>query len=86
MITKRNVVSISQMRKNADSVLEKVDTLNQPIYLFSRSQIKAVLLSPEKYAELQELTENFLDQQELLAVSAEELKKAETWEKAKAQV
>jgi len=86
MVTKDNVVSISQMRKDAAGVLGRVETVDGPLYLFSRSQIKAVLVSPEKFAEMEEMVEDYLDQRELLAVRDHELKKAVDWKKAKAKL
>jgi len=86
MITDKNVISISQMRKETESVLDKVKNLGQPVYLFSRSQIKAVLLNPEEFAKMQELIENYHDQRELLGVTEDELKQAEDWNKVKAKV
>jgi PHD/YefM family antitoxin component YafN of YafNO toxin-antitoxin module len=84
MITENNTASISQMRKETEMVLKKADHL--PVYLFSRSQIKAVLVNPGEFAKMQEMVENYLDQQELLGISADEMRKGDDWEKAKAQI
>lgn len=86
MITNKNIVSISQMRKETESVLNKVEKLDMPLYLFSRSKIKAVLLNPDKYAEMQEIIEDYSDQQELLSISKDELKSAKDWNKAKSDL
>ena len=86
MITKDNIVSISQMRKETERILKKIDHTDRPLYLFSRSQIKAVLVNPEEFAKMQQMVEDYLDQQELLGVSADELKGGENWEKVKAQI
>lgn len=83
MITNKNIVSISQMRKETESVLDKVEKLDMPLYLFSHSKIKAVLLNPDKYAEMQKIVEDYFDQQELLSISNDELKSAEDWNKVK---
>ena len=86
MITNNNVVSISQMRKDTDMVMDKIDKLDIPIYLFSRSKIKAVLVNPEKYAEMEEMIEDYLDQKELLSIDKNEISQAEDWEKAKSSL
>lgn len=86
MITNENIVSISQMRKDTDLVMKKIDSLDSPIYLFSRSKIKAVLVNPVKYAEMQKMAEDFLDQQELMAINQDELNKAKDWQKTKSTI
>ncbi|PIT97408.1 hypothetical protein COT77_01485 [Candidatus Berkelbacteria bacterium CG10_big_fil_rev_8_21_14_0_10_41_12] len=86
MITKNNIIPISQIRKEAEKVLDKISRNDQPFYLFSRSQIKAVLVNPEKFAEMQEMVEDYLDQQELLKVTPDELKTAEEWTRAKSKL
>lgn len=83
MITNKNIVLISQIRKNAEMVMHKIDKSDQPLYLFSRSKIKAVMLNPEKFAQMQEMIENYLDQQTLLSVDKGEMAKAEDWNKVK---
>lgn len=86
MITNNNIVSISQMRKDTDMVMKKVDKMDLPIYLFSRSKIKAVLINPLKFAQMQEMIEDYLDGQELLAIGQDELEKAEDWQKVKTEL
>lgn len=86
MITNKNIVSISQMRKETESVLDKVDKLDMPLYLFSRSKIKAVLVNPEKYAEMQEIIDDYFDQKELLSVTDEELKSARDWSEVREEI
>lgn len=86
MITNKNIVSISQMRKETEAVLKKIDQKDVPLYLFSRSKIKAVLLNPEKYAEMQEIIEDYYDQQELLSVTEKELRSAQDWDKVKSEL
>ena len=86
MITNENIVSISQMRKDTGMVMKKVDKMDFPVYLFSRSKIKAVLINPVKYAEMQEMIEDYLDGQELLAISQDELKNVEDWQSAKSKL
>lgn len=86
MITSSNIVSISQMRKDTESVMKKIAGTEHPLYLFSRSKIKAVIVNPEKFAEMQEMIEDYLDAQELLTVDNDELVKAEDWQKTKAKI
>jgi PHD/YefM family antitoxin component YafN of YafNO toxin-antitoxin module len=86
MITNDNIVSISQMRKETDEVLKKISAKGRPVYLFSRSRVKAVLLDPEHFAKMQEVNENYLDQQELLSVDEAEISGALDWDKVKAKL
>ena len=86
MLTNDDIVSISQMRKNTDEVLKKVSARDRPVYLFSRSKIKAILLDPVSFARMQKINENYLDQQELLSVDEDELAGALDWDKVKANL
>jgi len=86
MITNNNIVSISQMRKDTDTVMRKIDNIDQPVYLFSRSKIKAVMIHPDKFAKMQEIIEDYEDQKALLAVGKTELAVAEKWDKIKTEL
>ena len=86
MITNENVVSISQIRKETDAVLKKIDRFDRPYYLFSRSQIKAVLINPNEFAKMQQIVEDYLDQQELLKITGDELKTGRDFKKVKPEI
>jgi PHD/YefM family antitoxin component YafN of YafNO toxin-antitoxin module len=86
MITNNNIVSISQMRKETDAVMRKIDSSDQPVYLFSRSKIKAVMINPDKFAEMQEIIEDYEDQKALMSIGKKELELAEDWEKIKTKL
>ncbi len=86
MITNNNIVSISQMRKDTDMVMRKIDNSDQPIYLLSRSKIKAVMVHPDKFAEMQQIIEDYEDQKALMAISKTELATAEKWDDIKSEL
>ena len=80
MITKDNIIPISKMRSDTKAVLKKLRS-HQPLYLFSRSSPKAVLLDIDDYASMQEIVEDYFDSQELLSVTNKEIAEAEDFEK-----
>ena len=59
----KNVKTITDMRENALELLEVVEKQGLT-YIFHRSKPKAVMLSIDDFARLQELIESYLDEQE----------------------
>lgn len=80
MITKESILSVSDFRKNAATVLEEVGAGNGPFYLFSRSKPKAVLLDFDDFSKLQEAYEDISDMREIIAISKKDIKKGIPWE------
>ena len=65
MITQNNISSISDLRFKTKDVLKKA--LQEPIYLFHRTDPKAVMMSVEKYNQMLSDLEDYY-----LSVRAEE--------------
>ncbi len=59
--TSKNVKTITDFRKNPDSILESVQGKSDPLYLFRGSEPKAVVLDIEEYAHLMEVLEDYHD-------------------------
>lgn len=77
-LTKSNTYTITDMRENALKLLKKAEKKFGPLYIFYRSQPKAVLLNLEEYEKLRDLAEDYLDS--LKASEYENLdKKKEKW-------
>lgn len=68
MYTQTNVATISDMRLNPKSLLNKAE--NNPIFMFYHSRPKAVLLSIAEYQNLQDIFEDYL-----LSLKAQEYSK-----------
>ncbi|MBU2591937.1 type II toxin-antitoxin system Phd/YefM family antitoxin [Patescibacteria group bacterium] len=59
--TTDNVKTITDMRENALLLLRQVEKSKGPLYIFHRSQPKAVLLAIDQYKKLSDLLEDYLD-------------------------
>lgn len=68
--TKDNVKTITDMRENALGLLESVEK-GSPTYIFHRSKPKAVLLGVDDFIKIQELIENYLDEEDVHKLSRE---------------
>ena len=68
--TKTNVKTITDMRENALGLLKSVEK-GSPTYIFHRSKPKAVLLGIDDFVKIQELIENYLDEEETHTLSQE---------------
>lgn len=69
--TQDNIKSITDMRENALALLNKAARSEKPIFLFYRSRPKAVMLSLKEFSKLQEMAENYLEDQEAKALAKE---------------
>lgn len=59
--TKENVKTITNMRENALELLEEAESSAGPIYIFYRSEPRAVLLDLKEYEKLRDMAEDYLD-------------------------
>lgn len=69
--TQNNIKTITDMRENALALLNKATRSEEPIFLFHRSTPKAVLLSIAEYSNMQEMIENYMEEQEAKALAKE---------------
>lgn len=68
--TKDNVKTITDMREDALGLLKSVQR-GSPTYIFHRCKPKAVLLGVEDFVKIQELIEDYLDEEEANKLSRE---------------
>lgn len=68
--TTQNIKTITQMREDALGLIKAVENLGM-IYLFQRSNPKAVILSLKEFQRLYELVEDHLDEIEAYKLSKE---------------
>lgn len=69
--TKDNIKTITDMREDALGLLKAAEKMKQPIFLFHRSRPKAVILSMEEFLRIQEMLEDYLENQEARALTKE---------------
>ena len=59
--TTDNVKTITDMREKALMLLRQVEKSQGPLYIFHRSQPKAVLLAIDQYKKIRDLLEDYFD-------------------------
>lgn len=59
--TARNVKTITDMRERTLELLREVKRVRGPLYIFHRSQPKAVLIDIEEYEKLRDWLEDYFD-------------------------
>lgn len=64
MLTAKNTKTISDMRLNAQKLLDQVTKSQEALYIFYKSKPKAVLLSLQRYQYLLSIFEDYIDSQE----------------------
>ena len=69
--TVNNIKTITDMREKALLLLNQAAKSEEPIFLCHRAQPKAVLLSIAEYTKLQEMIENYLEDQEARVLKKE---------------
>jgi len=64
MLTAKNTKTISDMRLNAQKLLDQATKSQEALYIFYKSKPKAVLLSLQRYQYLLSIFEDYVDSQE----------------------
>lgn len=56
-----NIVSITDLKQNTKSVVDKVKSSGQPVIILQRSEVAAVLVDPNHYQYLEQALEDLED-------------------------
>lgn len=59
--TEDNIKTVTDIRENIIGILAAIKQKDEPTYIFHRSRLEGVLLSPLAYNKLQELLEDYYD-------------------------
>lgn len=81
MINPKTIRTISDLRENPLEVLKAAEKLGEPIYLFYRSKPKGVLVDLDKFNELMEFVEDYMDALKIKEVLEDEETEFEPLEK-----
>lgn len=63
MINSKTIRTVTDMRKDADGLLELVDEEKKPIGIFRHNKLAAYLVDPETLEALEAFVEDYLDTQ-----------------------
>ena len=61
MLTDATIMTVTDMRKNADELLDKVAQTDKPVAILRHNKLQAYLLSPETLENLEAFVEDYLD-------------------------
>lgn len=62
MITSKTIRTVTDMRKDADGLLELVKNEKRPIGIFRHNKLDAYLIDPQTLESLEAFVEDYLDQ------------------------
>lgn len=61
MVTSKTIRTVTDMRKDADGLLEFAMAEKKPIGIFRHNKLAAYLIDPETFEKLEEFVENYSD-------------------------
>ncbi|MDP3724448.1 MAG: type II toxin-antitoxin system Phd/YefM family antitoxin [bacterium] len=61
MLTNTTIMTVTDMRKNADELLDNVARAQEPIAILRHNKLQAYLLSPNTLENLEAFVEDYLD-------------------------